>query len=70
MNFDINWSKEQLLDFMKGNDKNIKLGDAFASNIIAEEIDGEVFPLLSKKYLKDLGIKGKSLNEVENQIKK
>ena len=55
---------------MKGNDKNIKLGDAFVSNIIAEEIDGEVFPLLSKKYLKDLGIKGKSLNEVENQIKK
>ena len=70
MNFDINWSKEQLLNFLKGNGQNIKLGDVFFSNIIKEEIDGEVFSLLSKKYLKDLGIKGKSLNEVSNLIKK
>ena len=49
MNFDINWSKEQLLNFLKGNGQNIKLGDVFFSNIIKEEIDGEVFSLLSKR---------------------
>lgn len=70
MDIDINWSKEQLLNFLKLNNNNIKLGETFLSNILKEEIDGEVFPLLTKKFLKDLGIKGKSLDEVEKNVKK
>ena len=70
MDIDINWSKEQLSNFLKETYKNIKFGETFLSNLLKEEIDGEVFPLLTKKYLKDLGIKGKNLNEIEKYIKK
>ena len=62
MNIDINWTKEQVIQYLQK--ENLKNKNKIINKFLDEEIDGEAFFLLSEGFFRELNIKNSNDKEI------
>ena len=60
---DINFSKEEVINFLRQNNSDNRINEEFLKKLGEEEIDGEAFSLLNPEDMRNLGIRRQKLQE-------